>query len=166
MLCISNYAIEITTVVSSIIATIIALISCHNSQKQYLSNIKPFLRSTFKSDKKLTKQVSCLIETCYNPATLIDVIPLSKNIYEIKSDKLAGYDIDPDSEFVEIDIIFNKTIDRDNDMFIIAIKYADKAGNKYIGILRYDKELGGRSVFVRDVKYPHYLYLRLSRKFR
>ena len=162
-----NYSIQeicsIIAIIVSIISCIIAFISCINSQKQYLSNIKPFLEiANVNFDGNPTPTARVTMQSSCNRAILLDVIRVSSNVDSIKSKKGI---LESGDDEVDVDIKFKKAIDSNNCKFKIAIRYTDQENNKYAGILKYEKNGENSNMYIRDMKYMPYWALRLYSSF-
>lgn len=132
--------IEGITIGLSIIGTIIAIISCNNSQKQYRSQIKPYLFcGSCKSEGDPVSHIEIALLNDNKAAIINKINSKSKNINRIKHDALP-YDLKKEDDPLIINIYFKEREKAKTLKFKFEVKYTDREGNRYTAIFSYSKQ--------------------------
>lgn len=120
----------IASLIVSIIAILISGISVWITRKQYLSPLRPEIWSRWYHLERYEGKVMFEIENrSPNVASIIDVIPLTKNISLYQP--FRRYDLTNEKDDRLVIVCRYTGNDMDKDEYRLKIKYADKEGNKY-----------------------------------
>lgn len=128
------------TIGISIISVIIAFISCNNSQKQYRSQIKPYLFCGYcKNEGDPINYIEIGISNDNKAAIINKIYSKSKNINKIEHNTFPC-DLKKEDDLLIIKIHFKESEKIKALKFKFAIKYTDREGNRYTAIFSYSDQ--------------------------